>query len=390
MSDDLNITDNSTETEQFLVTDVGYPQWSLLSVVISMVVIMIIGVPGNGIIILIQTKLRSKFSTDYFIIHMAIVDLIASLLNAPLYIVRNIEGLWSVHASVTFCRVHSGLLYHATVCSCLLLSAIAVDRYLVTCRPVTRIGRNWNSKSRLLNILIAVTCAVFAIGIGSTHSYDPFTQDCYLLTTAGYILSVVLTFVFVILFVAAIFCYTKISLTIRHQQRLLRAAGVTQTDVRAVSGKCSTCLFQRQNKVAPSYDSDFKISNNPGLSPQNVSTSSCQNSLHRPNKDCKRQHSEMKSITENTDTATKSSASRPGPYSRRISRVTLIVFLLTAVYVLTWVINWIASIEDVKNETFRGIIHISRKLFMLNCITNPLFYIILSSKFRERTVKLFS
>ena len=396
---ETNITSSTDtyETGYKCSTDssVGFPGWSLLLVAIYMSLLSVIGVIGNGLTILIQSKFKSKFSTDYFIIHMAVVDIICSAFIAPLYVVRNLDTVWITTASSTFCKVHSGLIYLTHMCSVLLLSAIAVDRYFVTCRPIVRYGRNCNSAILIVNVLIAGVSLFFAVVMGITHDLDSVTLDCSLHTTEGYILSGVLSFAFIAFFATSIFCYTKISIALRRQQKLATQSKLKNTNIskhnqpRKNSILEVWCLCCRRNKVIPSTALAAPVSvRNHSVVLQDLTrtTSRCtSNDITAHNSP------EMKAeITNQTSTTDPKTLPTFLILRKRNTRVTLTIFILTAVYIFTWVVNWVTTATTPDSELLKGMNYFVRKLFMLNCITNPLVYLLLSTKFRKKAFIMLS
>lgn len=420
-----NITTNITIVNGESSTSV-IPFWSNVFVIVFMSIIILLGVFGNGLIILILTGMKTKFSTDYYILTMAIVDFICSGLNAPLYIVRNVESAWTIHGSTRFCQVHASMLYLTNMASTLLLTAIAVDRYIVTCRPHARVGTNWSTRTVYVNIAISGISLAYAIGIASTQHYDQQAKDCFFDGSSGYIMSGILTVMFVSLFVSAVFCYTKISLTLRMQQNLA-LRGRFQRQRQKLSKTMTNSRNNYLKKFARFNFTTNKINPLNDLKNKNVVHTS-QDLFTQPIAE-RQSGDKAKGLNSNSENPailqdnSFNCSSADNAYSieipengmainsflhrnratrgradgvmdteivkykkQRNTTITLIVFLLTAVYISTWVINWASNALNTDSITLNGIKHITRKLFMLNSITNPVFYMALSTKFRLRVI----
>lgn len=389
------------------------PEWSLNVVVVYMTIIILIGVPGNALIVLILSGVRTKFSTDYYILTMAFFDFICAGLNAPLYIVRNIEKAWDVYASPEYCQIHLSLLYMTNMSTTLLLTAVALDRYFVTCRPHTRVGTLWNMRTIYVNVSIAMCSLGFAIAIGLNLGYEPETRGCSFTNVGGLVISFVLTAMFVGLFITAVICYSKICLTLRVQQKLIAAANRDMTsvtmDVSSVttnSRKRIVFSFQRSNTVVPNDTPHISARTTDNGLPYNLRTGPAaaekssrnlfntqSSGLQRPKlftvpfENYSSQNANEVNVTRSCTTNPKRTVpERPvtEPKAKRNNKITLIVFLLTAIYIFTWTVNWSFQALETNTATNAGIKHVARKLFMVTSITNPIFYILLSSKFRER------
>lgn len=391
----INVTENCTYLVEHC-SQVAYPEWSFIAVIVFMVVIFLTGVPGNILIIVILIRLKSKFSTDYYIIMLAIVDLICTGINSPIYIARNIQPFLHITFSTNFCKVHSGFLYLTTMSSTLLLSVIAGDRYLVTCKPWNRFGRSWNIKALIVNIIIAGFSVGYATWIGEAHDYDPVINDCYIADPTGLVMSYILVVMFVMLFVTAVFCYAKICITLRAQGKLLK--------FRRMQKGTRTSSFIQRKKVSPLNNhcskedgNDLSISVLESVSiqcnyegkgvPKQESTSTYSGDITEMREGSKhnKHHSEIVQTSNRITTGTSNN-----PWSRdlnrRNKRIALITFLLTTTYIVTWILNWGSyGMYHMESESALGAAHLIRKLFMINCAVNPMLYMILSSKFREKT-----
>lgn len=78
----------------------------------------------------------------------------------------------------------------------------------------------------------------------------------------------------------------------------------------------------------------------------------------------------------------------------RVDRTTKIMFAVTVVFLLSWLPTWIVlfyaqlSKDQSPSATGNIIVFFSRKAFMVNSFTNPIFYILLSSAFKERAKRV--
>ena len=157
---------NSTE-EIAGVNWTKMPAWVRYVEISYLSVIMLIGIPGNSLIICVQSRNRDKTSTDYFIGAMAVCELLCSSANASLRIIMNTK-IWIHIASHMFCRFDLNLIYITTFTSSYLLAAIAVDRYFKTCKPLSNV---YNVKTSKLICLVVVFVG-FLTGISGYFVFE--------------------------------------------------------------------------------------------------------------------------------------------------------------------------------------------------------------------------
>ena len=71
-------------------------------------------------------------------------------------------------------------------------------------------------------------------------------------------------------------------------------------------------------------------------------------------------------------------------------RTTLVMFLITMMFIMSWTIFWVVK-ATATNDTDLGrvVLYLARTLYLIDCVTNPVFYMSLSSKFRKTTVNVF-
>ena len=73
----------------------------------------------------------------------------------------------------------------------------------------------------------------------------------------------------------------------------------------------------------------------------------------------------------------------------RINKTSTIMFLITLVYIISWLVNWVVMLFF-NSETLHGRIikHMIKSSFMINSVTNYVFYISMSSKFRDTATSI--
>lgn len=367
------------------------PEAFLNAEIAVLVCIAVIGIPGNILIITLQAKNHDKTTTDYLVMNMAVIEFLYCSVLLPLRILVDLPEVWKSVASDTLCEFQYSLLYILPLGSAWFLAVIAVDRYIKTCKPLNTNYTNETAKK----ICVGITGVACCTGIPAAFSHrlnDNF--KCYILQKNNILmlameLFAVLTALFE--FVIFIYTYTNIGLALRqrHRKRVLAKLPNSQTNVPHHSLKIGNFVnklggkkVQPLNKLNPNGEASSATGHgelyhsNENRPPESQDMNSCEDksksssSVYTVQISC--------SITNNLAAA-----------ERTLNRTTLIMFLLTIIYIIIWTLVAVATLAR-RQGTFMGVIldRLAETLPMFNCITNPTFFFALSSKFRSDAKKL--
>ncbi|XP_064599413.1 cholecystokinin receptor type A-like [Liolophura sinensis] len=135
-----------------------------------MVILMLVGIVGNGLVILVYQRKKIKTTANVFMLSLAWLDLLSCVLLHPYAIFKLCHPLdqwWT-----TVCKVFE-FLVHTTFCSSVcLLTVIAIDRYLAVCRALSFIRAQ-----RVSYVMVGIGIAVGCVGsipvlefYGQTHN----------------------------------------------------------------------------------------------------------------------------------------------------------------------------------------------------------------------------
>ncbi|XP_060582602.1 galanin-like G-protein coupled receptor npr-9, partial [Ruditapes philippinarum] len=117
------------------VTGSDIPEWLTVQQVVFSGIIVLVGIPGNILIILTFAYSPGKSSTDYMVFSMGISDLLGSAVCAPFNLLRHIPVVWASLGSKWFCRTYDFFAVLTGIISSWILGLVAFDRYMKTCRP---------------------------------------------------------------------------------------------------------------------------------------------------------------------------------------------------------------------------------------------------------------
>ncbi|XP_050753797.1 D(4) dopamine receptor [Gymnogyps californianus] len=135
---------------------------NIAALVLGIVLILLI-VGGNGLVCLsVCTERALKTTTNYFIVSLAVADLLLALLVLPLYVYSEFQGgVWSL--SMVLCDALMTMDVMLCTASIFNLCAISVDRFIAVSIPL-----NYNRRQIDLRQLILIsTTWIFAFAVAS-------------------------------------------------------------------------------------------------------------------------------------------------------------------------------------------------------------------------------
>lgn len=399
------------------------PDWARTFVLVYLTAIMSVGVPGNALLILVQVKNKHKTSTDYLILTMAVYDFFSSLLTVPMNIFRNTKSVWKYVASAFFCKLLGFATYQMTMASVFLLSATAIDRYIKTHHPLNRLFTA--GRAKLTCAVISLTCVLLrsppllVYGIDSRLNCEENKQWIEIMEVYRMFLAIITVFGFFI----KLICYVKVGIVIkrRHSQRAITKLVLVKGqpgDPTAVSSKSG---FKDKTTKRNQVGSDFprcmtdieilpttsRLTNMTYASSQPIQSLPGTTSSQKPTQSRNAPSSlEIASHDSRTYLVTKETLQPPKPKvfgmsspatgvvdrlreeEKLVNKTTLMLFLITFVYVLTLFVQWllILSHSSVFGTVGR---YFSMTLNLVNCITNPVVMFGIHARYRAQVKSIF-
>ena len=459
---DQNVSLNST-TSVIQVDLYAHDDWVRYIIMIFMTAIFVVGVPGNGLVIIGQCKLTNKTSTDVYILNLAVVDCLCAGINAPVYLLRHSGYAWISVASGFVCKLHYTLIFTSNVSSAFLLAAIAIDRIILTCHSGRYSDATLLLRAKFGCAIISLFSVIYSSGCFSFITFNETSYMCMpkMSTLSLFtLLNTGLLLIFIIIFFVTSYCYTKISIAIHRRCRLKQRQFVNFKNVKTESDRNTTTTDTTGDILNTPVDSGnvqtgrvVQCKQNENDASTSQTSDSCTDSIRPSNyfpriqfssntnaissefppklpgprdlstgignkKD--RTWSIMSRMFKNRVTTSPTvsftdealgpgNPNRLSSYTLRTKRITnpreaalhreqklvnkttLLMFLITAIFILTWLINWSFSIAGMatKSQVFVNISMLAKTAFMVNCTSNPVLYICMSSKFRNRIKTLF-
>lgn len=374
--------------------------WAQIFEVSYLSTVAAIGTPGNTLILLVQKRNREKSSTDYLVTAMAFHELLCSSINAAIKLFMHTGRIWQSFASDTFCRIHYFTMFANTLSSTYLLGAIAVDRYIKTCKPTCSYYTTTTSKCVCIGLsvvafMLSITTLVtyhltdnFICAIAKDLNYIQYNNNIFVLSSIGIV---------GVIFVA---CYTSIALTLRKRVRNRKRVLVNQQEP-----STSQTTSQRSASIWLAKLRRKKTSIEPQSSPSQMNAKSMSEhpipengTLEAEFENREKNHKipNTRKVSNNRSDSHQNKTSRDNQQEtqirkpnhniamveRTVSRTTLIMFLISVIFVVVWTL---VSLSALSNDTLLGYVigRYSNTIFMINCITNPAVFFCMSSKYRS-------
>ena len=355
-------------------------------------IVLLIGIPGNLIIMKVYSVKSPRSSAHIFIIGLAIADLFVSLLR-PFYIVLSIPSLtYLPHTNTALCRIPRFISTVSVYSSVFLTSAVAIDRYYCVCRPHERKMTPYRAKlmvsACLILSLIVSLPNIFAFGLKQL----PYGLGTVCTRTSGDTFNKfqqgVLFCSFIFACTLVVVLYRKVFRAIKIQRLRLKqsvhstvSTGLQETTLAIVSNRSLV-----QPGPPPSRPREAFVD-------PNVPTSSSFRHIDPiPNSDT----NSVQQSTESTETMPK----QRGKKDRSLNvegRTSKMLLLTTTVFIVTWIppILLVFIPQQRLSETYqnnpsiRWIVQGLTNIVLINHAINPVIYGFVNPRFRKDCRQVF-
>lgn len=362
--------------EEFPELDwVDYTEMAVLAVM------GLLGTPGNGLIILVQWKTKNKIGTDLLVGTMALFDFFDSSVNTVMAILY--AGFTKLIISTMFCKFLVMMVYFTAVTTALFIGVIAVDRYVLTCKPLNKVYTMRVTK--FLCYFPAVIGGIFSLPHFIVVEYNPNILRCkYLENSTGYFVSSIWNGVTVILvagvFILTSIAYLNITLMLRRRmKRRLKASEafvlpqikINSTDIDNTS--ISSSSVKESNVTGPNvYDKTVSKFRSPTTFKTIPMTEDrCGQSKPTNAQVMDTQRTRCQRMKEKT-----------------MNRTTKVLFFISLIYIISWATSSFVLMTNFNtNRVVQRLLYLVRRV---NIVTNPLLFVLMSSKFKEGVKKFFS
>lgn len=192
--------------------------WALILVIVPCLTLF-----GNVLVILAVVKERTlQTVTNYFIVSLAVADLLVAVLVMPFAVYVLVNGSWSLPGFV--CDFYIAMDVTCSTSSIFNLVAISIDRYIAVTQPI-KYAKHKNNRRVWLTILLvwAISAAIGSpIVLGLNNTPDRIPDQCMFYNTDFIIYSSLSSFY--IPCIIMVFLYYNIFKALRNRARRARAS----------------------------------------------------------------------------------------------------------------------------------------------------------------------
>ncbi|XP_017881762.1 dopamine D2-like receptor isoform X2 [Ceratina calcarata] len=191
--------------------------WALILVIVPCLTLF-----GNVLVILAVVRERAlQTVTNYFIVSLAVADLLVAVLVMPFAVYVLVNGSWSLPGF--FCDFYIAMDVTCSTSSIFNLVAISIDRYIAVTQPI-KYAKHKNNRRVWLTILLvwAISAAIGSpIVLGLNNTPDRIPDQCLFYNTDFIIYSSLSSFY--IPCIIMVFLYYNIFKALRNRARKARA-----------------------------------------------------------------------------------------------------------------------------------------------------------------------
>ena len=234
--------DNSSQPD-VLISD--EKPWQVIISTLLMILLIVTTVVGNiFVIVAVFTYKPLRIVPNFFIVSLAVADLLVAVTVMPFHVSINVAGEW-LYGTI-FCDIW--LTFDVLLCtaSILNLCVIALDRYWAIHDPIKYAQKRTVKRVLVMIAIVWLASAIISVpplfGWGQMDNgglYDPGTRTCTLTSEKGYVLYSACGSFYIPLCVMS-FVYLKIYLATKKRLRQRsRAAAATKMAVMSTAANTS-------------------------------------------------------------------------------------------------------------------------------------------------------
>ncbi|GAB1599549.1 neurotensin receptor type 1-like [Argonauta hians] len=341
-----------------------------LPVIFYIGISMLLGAIGNSAVSYIYYCKLEKTATNLFVAALSACDLLSCLISMPVEIV-GLRFPLTFHSDIA-CRLIRFIVALGTVTSALIIFVISLDRYLRVCRPL---NRHFSRRSAKLvsvvmvfasMVIAAPALIVFGIQKVPTRIQGIIGEEC---SIAGNLKNTIYPLVYYCSLLVTCFAVFAVLMSLYFLIGLYVWRHKKNTQ-----GRVQKIVFN-----SPSHDRTSAVA---------VSSSSgnAEDDLKLPNKN---RQKFPRSLSKQPDRIVSNTV--------RVSRTTVIMFLITLLWIVSYLPHLVMVTCDIVVENFRTslgttgdvLYNLSFRSYFFNNAINPFIYGIFNLRFRKELFILF-
>ncbi|XP_064602128.1 cholecystokinin receptor type A-like [Liolophura sinensis] len=358
-----------------------------LPVTIYLTILIVLGLIGNSVALYIYYAKFKKTPSNYFVIWLAILDLLSCLLAMPFDIIDLTRPyLFNSPAS---CKTMRFIQSATLLTPAMTIIVIAIDRHDKVFRPFKRMS---NKKAKIINVItlgVAIILALPAIFVFGRNTVPTRVKDLTGFTCSvddsakgkvyPYVYYAVLFLVFIVTVILLAIFYCRLWREIRK-----RGGGRKTRSPRATSSK------------EPEGESHELEETSTSMAPRSSKKQYFKNAKLPDTKE-NTKSADVSKVSVDTDLGSFSHNRHSVKVYGAAGKTTKIVFVVSLAFVISFLPYLIAKIvqvtvADVEEFATVGVevvYNIATRSFFINNAINPFIYIYLNPAFRKETHRLF-
>ncbi|KAK3588841.1 hypothetical protein CHS0354_035979 [Potamilus streckersoni] len=395
-----NTTNTSLSDETFTILNLNNQKFlENIGGIIFISILMIVGIPGNVIVIYVYLRKYQPTTHRTFIVCLAMVDLASCCVSMPFFIA--VLRYTVSFPSKEVCKIFHFLTYCLRLGSAFILLTIAAERYRKICIPH---GKQLSEKMAVyicvLDLLTAGLLSwpgavlygnkIYKVGTGDIKGSECTVSDDFAGTKYPAYFNFVLLFIFIATVIPIFVMYSLIGKQIWKMKK--RSYRKSQPDVSIIDTNKTlmtkrTCSKSTNNAEATQSSEDIGIKlENRSIS---ILSSKCKGGTEIMEVDIKQKYNIM---NKNGDKEKKKNKER-----LKTIAFTRIFFIITVVLFCSFLPNWALRLADFLNKDFLQKLSFPeivayqtfRWSFFINSMANPIIYGFCDRKFRQEIRKMF-
>nr|XP_054763475.1 annetocin receptor-like [Lytechinus pictus] len=373
---------------------------------------MILGIPGNGLIIIVYCKKKRKTGTDVFILGLAVVDFVVCL-SFPVKIYSYVTSQFTNDA---LCKLMHFVVFWNTYIGVFLTTIITVDRFIAVCKPMKkRVSPKQAVVIVSASVILAAVSAIPSVALTGIVYYGPVSRCTY--NADHMVYTQTITYLNDALFYSCLtvitVLYVLIWITVRRQARVraLKLGGINSVSSKVLPNQVSVMPSEAweasdQGKSdrptasqATMAKDDYTKKNaesagkGAGSSRKTSAGSSNHHTVELQIGQGPSQGNQLTPPIRANPMQPRRKAAAPVPVVRTNNRTTVMIFTITVVFFLTWIptkiwdyypsikFTWIGT-DPVRYNIF----YVSLLAINLNQVINPFIYSFVNVQFRRECV----
>lgn len=379
---------SSIQNTQFLI---------LLPSFVYTAILMLVGMPGNFIVIIVYLLKMTKTTSRHFIISLAVCDFVNCAFGMPV----ELSLLWNFYNFdyPILCKVSRFSTFFMNNTSACVLIAIAVDRFRRVCRPLRPNMTVKHSKIICISVtivsMISAFPALFIYGTKTILRAGPLNntrlvlKTCYVDDSTGPLLPLVfnlyMLIIVILMFIPLAVMYALVGRVVCGKRKF-SGSSIKKVKFQSTVSADSKSVLERtrfSTRILKSF------------------SESSPNLFRSSRKSTNRKNSEVPETNEmmshRDGSMSDNSVRRHGGQEIRAGRTSLILFIVSLIFVLSFLpylsivtIRYVKT-DLVKHMTGTGltIYNLTLRSYLLNSAVNPVIYCFLNRHFRMKVSQFF-